>query len=175
MRISVLNDGVFPTPASKYWQSVREMSAHFDALMGLTFDLRRNEVKRLKFQRDLKEAHESGDIIKIAEVEIDLDENLYAKANMVQVAHDRVRELSLWSKLKGELNDGTFDSQDVNQHQANSFRHILQNRVSSLGDQSNPGEVINAVGPFQTLQRLVKEDGTLLSFDDARKQIAGGQ
>ena len=27
MRISVLNDGKHPTSASKYWQSVREMSA----------------------------------------------------------------------------------------------------------------------------------------------------
>jgi hypothetical protein len=175
MRISVLNDGVFPTPAAKYWQSVREMSAHFDALMGLTFDLRRNEVKRLKLQRDLKEAQESGDNIKVAEVEIDLDENLYAKANMVQVAHDRVRELSLWSKLKSELNDNTFDTQDVNQHQANSFRHILQNRVASLGEQSNPGEVINALGPLQTLERLSKGDGTLLPFDDARKQLLESQ
>ena len=28
MRVSVLNDAKHPTPASKYWQSVREMSAH---------------------------------------------------------------------------------------------------------------------------------------------------
>ena len=30
MRISVLNDAKHPTPASKYWQSVREMSSMFD-------------------------------------------------------------------------------------------------------------------------------------------------
>jgi len=56
MRISVLNDAVHPTPASKYWQSVREMGAHFDALMGLTFHLRRNELKRLQLEKELKKA-----------------------------------------------------------------------------------------------------------------------
>ena len=94
---------------------------------------------------------------------------------MIQIAHDRVRELQTWSKIKNELVDGSFDTQDVNQHQASSFRHVLENRVSSLGAQSNPGEVINAVGPLETLKRLTKQDGTLSNFDDARKQIIEGQ
>jgi hypothetical protein len=175
MRISVLNDGVHPTPASKYWQSVREMGAHFDALMGLTFEMRRNEVKRLELQRDLKKAGEEGDDLKVANLEIDLDENLYSKAAMVQIAHDRVRELQLWSKIKGELDNGTFDTTDVNQHQAHSFKSILENRVASLGAQSNPGEIVNAVGPLQTLNRLVKEDGTIAKFGDGQKQLQPGQ
>lgn len=174
MRISVLNDGVHPTPASKYWQSVREMGAHFDALMSLTFEMRRNEVARLRLEKDLKKAESEEDTLKTAELEIDLDENLYTKAGMIQIAHDRVRELQLWSKLKEELNDSTFDTKDVNQHQAHSFKHVLENRVASLNTQSNPGEVINAVGPLQTLNRLVKEDGTLAEFDEARKQLTQG-
>ena len=50
MRISVLNDGKHPTQASKYWQSVREQNAMFEALMGLSFDLRKNNVKRLTME-----------------------------------------------------------------------------------------------------------------------------
>ena len=50
MRISVLNDGKHPTQASKYWQSVREQNAMFEALMGLSFDLRRNQVNRLRLE-----------------------------------------------------------------------------------------------------------------------------
>ena len=102
MRISVLNDAVHPTAGSKYWQAVREQSAHFDGLMAVTFDLRRNEVKRLRLEREMKEAQEENDDLKVMELEIDLDENLYAKANMTQVAQDRQREVSLWSKLKAE-------------------------------------------------------------------------
>jgi hypothetical protein len=175
MRISVLNDAVHPTPGSKYWQSVREMSAHFDALMGMTFDMRRNEVKRLKLEKEMKEAEEAGDELKVRELEIDLDENLYGKANMVQVAHDRVRELQLWSRIKGELNDGSFDSQNVDQHQAHSYMLTLQNRVSALNEQSNPAEVINAVGPLQTVQRLIKQDGKLLNFQESRAQLTNGE
>ena len=175
MRISVLNDAVHPTAGSKYWQSVREMSAHFDALMGLTFDMRRNEVKRLKLLRELKEAEEAGDDLQVQELQIDLDENLYGKATMTQVAQDRVRELKLWSKLKAELNDGTFDDQDVNQHQAQSYKVNLQNRVAALTEYAAPAEVINAVGPLQTVERLLTKEGTLLTFDNARKQLAQGQ
>ena len=175
MRISVLNDAVHPTAASKYWQSVREMGAHFDALMGLTFNLRRNELKRLQLEKKFKEAEYENDPLKKLEAEIDMDENLYEKASMVQTAHDRVREIQTWSKIKAELNDGTFDSQNVNQHQAQSYRVTLQNRVSALNEKSDSSEIINAVGPLQTVERLLKEDGDLLTFDEARKQLTAGQ
>lgn len=173
MRVSVLNDGKHPTPASKYWQSVREMSAHFDAMMNLSFELRRSDVERLKLERKMKEAELKGDMLDIIEAQIDLDQNLYGKACMEQVAHDRVRELQTWSKIKNELNDGSFDAQNVNTHQAVSLRLTLENRVASLGAGSSPSEVLNAVGPLQTVQRLAK-DGTLLNFQEARAQLTQG-
>jgi len=171
MRVSVLNDAKHPTPASKYWQSVREMSAHFDAMMGLSFDMRRNEVTRLRLEKKMKEAEENGDQLDIMEIQIDLDQNLYAKACMEQVAHDRVREIQTWSKIKAELNDGTFDDQNVDTHQAESLQLKLTNRVQSLNVNSDPSEIINAVGPLQTLNRLKQEGNTLLTFDQAKKQI----
>jgi hypothetical protein len=171
MRISVLNDAKHPTPASKYWQSVREMSAHFDAMMGLSFELRRSEVERLKLERKMKEVELKGDILDIMEVQIDLDQNLYNKACMEQVAHDRVREIQTWSKIKAELNDGTFDAQNVDTHQAVSLRLTLENRVAALGNESSPSEVINALGPLRTVERLATQEGSLLTFDQARKQL----
>ena len=66
--------------------------------------------------------------------QIDLDENLYGRANMEKTARDRVRELKLWSQIKSELDDGSFDTTYVNTHQAESYRHNLQNRVNSLRD-----------------------------------------
>jgi hypothetical protein len=170
MRVSVLNDAKHPTGASKYWQSVREMSAHFDAMMSLSFDLRRNAVERLRLERKLKEAEEKGEDLDVMEVEIDLDQNLYAKANMEQVAHDRVRELKTWSKIKDELNDGTFDDQNVNTHQAVSLRLALQNRAMALGPNASDAERINAIGPLQTLERL-GASGNLLNFKEAKLQL----
>lgn len=172
MRISVLNDFNHPTNASKYWQSVRELSAHFDALMSLTFDMRRNALKRKELERKFKEAELEGDPLKIEEIQIDLDENLYAKATMSQIARDRVREIKTWSKIKSELNDGSFDDKDVNTHQAISYKYRLQNRVAALNPSSGPGEIINALGPLKTLEKLSKEEGKLISYSELNKQIS---
>lgn len=171
MRVSVLNDAKHPTTASKYWQSVREMSAHFDAMMNLSFDMRRNQVERLKLERKMDKAVSVGDDLKQMEIQIDLDQNLYGKAIMEQVAHDRVREIQTWSKIKNELNDGSFDDQNVNTHQAQSLRLALQNRAMALGPGASDAERINAVGPLQTLERLAKEDGKLLDFKEAKANL----
>jgi hypothetical protein len=169
MRVSVLNDAHFPTPASKYWQSVREMSAHFDALMALSFDLRRHHIKRKKIEKKLEKAKTDGDELKQMDLEIDLEENSYGIVCMQQVAKDRIRELKTWSKIKAELNDGTFDDKNVNNHQAESYRAYFENRVNSLNPSSTPSEVMNAVGPFASLNRL-GDSGKLLSFDEYREK-----
>jgi hypothetical protein len=175
MRISVLNDAKHPTSASKYWQSVREMSAHFDALMGLSFDMRRNAIKRLKLEKKMQKALDSGNELKQMELQVDLDENLYGRACMEQVAHDRVREIQTWSKLKSELNDGTFDNQNVNTHQSKSMKLYLENRVKSLSPNSEVSEVLNALGPLNTINRLSTEEGKLLTFKEAKLQLSQGQ
>jgi hypothetical protein len=166
MRVSVLNDAKHPTNASKYWQSVREMSAHFDALMNLSFDLRKNTVEKLRYDRQMEEYREdpNANRFDIMELEIDIDRNLYDRSCMLQVAKDRVRELSLWSTIKKELADGSFDDQNVNTHQAESLHRYFENRVKSLNDSSAPGEIINAMGPYLSFNRLKTEDGKLRNF-----------
>jgi len=171
MRISVLNDFKHPTEASKYWQSVREMSSMFDALMGLSFDLRKNKVERMRLERKMEEAIQSQDELEIMDIQIDLDQNIFARANMEQTAHDRVRELKLWSQIKNELADGSFDTQDVNTHQAESYRYALTNRVNALGPTAHNAEVVNALGPLRTIERLKTPEGKLLTFEQARKQL----
>jgi hypothetical protein len=166
MRVSVLNDAKHPTVASKYWQSVREMSAHFDALMNLCFDLRKNTVDKLRLDKKIDDLmqDEENNKFDIMESHIDLDRNLYDRSCMSQVAKDRVRELTLWSKIKSELNDGSFDTKDVNTHQAESLHRYFENRVKSLNDSSAPGEVMNAMGPYLSLNRMKNEEGKLLNF-----------
>jgi hypothetical protein len=169
MRVSVLNDMKYPTIAAKYWQSVREMAAHFDALMNLSFDMRKADVERLRLERRMKEVELKGDQLDILEVQIELDQNLYNKACMEQVAHDRVREIQTWSKIKAELNDGSFDDKDVNTHQAESYGIRFENRVKTLKPDSEPSEVINAVGLHQTLQKLKTEDNKILTFSQLKQ------
>ena len=174
MRISVLNDAKHPTKASKYWQAVREMSSMFDSLLGLSFDLRRHSIMERRLMAQMERAMDEGDDMLIEELQISIDESAWGKANMMQTATDRVRELSLWSKIKSELDDGSFNKEDVNEHQAVSYAHRLENRVRALSEHSEPSEVLNAAGPLQTLQRLATEDGKLLKFDEKPK-LAGGE
>lgn len=169
MRISVLNDVSHPTPASKYWQSVREMSAHFDALMNLSFDMRKADVERLRLERKMKEAELKNDNLEVMEIQIDLDQNLYNKACMEQVAHDRVREIQTWSKIKAELNDGSFDDRNVNTHQSEGLLLRLENRVRAITPSTDSSEVLNAVGPYETALKLRKADNTLLTYDEVKQ------
>ena len=178
MRVSVLNDAKHPTNASKYWQSVREMSAHFDALMNLSFDLRKNTVDKLRLDKKIQDLLENEDENKfdIMEAQIDLDRNLYDRSCMLQVSKDRVRELSLWSTIKRELDDSSFDAENVNTHQADSLHRYFENRVKSLNDSSAPGEIINAMGPYLSFNRLKTDEGKLKNFlgevtEDTKKKL----
>lgn len=154
MRVSVLNDAKHPTSASKYWQSVREMSAHFDALMALSFDIRKSDIQRMKLERSMNAALERGDDLEILELQVHLDENLYNRACMEQVAHDRVREIKTWSKIKSELNDGSFDDREVNTHQMESLKLALENKVKAINENTSPAEIVNILGVYETIERV---------------------
>ena len=156
-RISVLQDMKYPTKASKYWQCVREQNVFLENLMGLSFDYRRNDVKIKRLEKKIQE---EGDDLKKELWQIDLDEKRYSKASMELTAKDRMRELKMWSKLKVEFNDGTFDTGDVNQHQLESYNKIMQHKSKTLTPGSSQAEVFNVMGQLQTIER-VKKDGEL--------------
>ena len=160
MRFSVLNDLRYPNNASKYWQCVREQNVYLEQMMKLSFEYRRNEskIKRLKKLLD-KETDE----YKKEVYEIDLDDRNYTKANMQLVARDRMREIKLWSKLKAEVDDGTFDTQNVNTHQLEAYHQIMINRKDTLSPQSSQPEVFNVLGQLQTIERVQKEKAQLES------------
>jgi hypothetical protein len=164
MRVSVLNDVKHPTPASKYWQAVREQSAMFENLVSLSFELRRNEIKRKKLEKKLSETQDELDA---AEISIDLDQNIYERASMEQTAKDRVREIGTWSEIKKELDNGQFDNKNVNTHQVEALHLTLLNRAQTLNEHSDPTEVQNIMGPLQTMHRL-KEQNLLAEGGDGK-------
>ena len=167
MRMSVLQDAKYPTLASKYWQCVREQNVFFENLMSLSFDYRKNEVKIKRLKKKLAE---ETDHLRAEMLEITLEEKLYNRANMELVAKDRMREIDQWSKLKAEYDDGSFDTKNVNTHQAQSYKLIMQNKVKTLTSGSSQAEVFNVVGQLQTLERLEKE-GVLLTAPENKKQL----
>tara|TARA_R100001377_G_scaffold71274_1_gene46854 strand:+ start:177 stop:851 length:675 start_codon:yes stop_codon:yes gene_type:complete len=168
-RISVLQDMKYPNKASKYWQCVREQSVFLENLMTLSFDYRRNDIKIKRLEQKLKE---EKDELKKELFKVDIDEKTYSKANMELVAKDRMRELKMWSKLKTEFDDGTFNTKDVNRHQLDSYHQIMKNRVETITSGTSQPEVFNAVGQLRTIER-VKKDGELKY--DKKEEITFGK
>ena len=153
MRFSVLSDNKHGSNASKYWQSVREQNSHFENLMQLSFEYRRNDVEIEKLEHKIKINKDKFET-KIAQIEI--EEKLYNRASMELTAKARMKEISTWSKLKKEFNDGKFDDKNVNTHQAESYMHTLEERKATLTPGSSQPEVFNVLGQLETLKRVRK-------------------
>ena len=154
MRFSVLSDNKYPTKAAKYWQSVREQNTHFENLVHLSFDARKNEVEIKKLQRDIKK---EKDELEIELKQIELEEKLYSKAQMELVAKHRMREVATWSKLKKEFDDDKCDKQDVNTHQAHSYMLRLQHQKNTITPGTSQPEVFNVLGQLETLERVIRD------------------
>jgi len=166
-RFSVLQDNRYPTKAAKYWQCVREQSTYLDNLMTLSFDYRRNEAK-IKWLEGKVEKEE--DEYKQTKYQIDLDECRFAKASMEKVAKHRMREIKMWSKLKKEFNDGSFNDKDVNQHQLESYGRQYAAKAKTLNKNSSDTDIFNVMGQLESLKRI-RASGELEQSYQEKEQI----
>jgi len=166
-RFSVLQDNRYPTKAAKYWQCVREQASYLDNLMTLSFDYRRNEAK-IKWLE--KKTESEQDEYKLTKYQIDLDEAKFGKASMEKTAKHRMREIKMWSNLKVEFNDGSFNDKDVNQHQLESYGMQYHEKAKSLNASSSEAEVFNIMGQLQSLQRI-KKSGELENKTEKKEEL----
>jgi len=154
MMFSVLEDTKHPTPASKYWQCVREQSVFYEQLVQLSFDYRRNDIAVLELEEQL----EGDDLNKYERMtlEVDMDSAIWAREGMQIQAKDRMREIDLWSKIKTALVEGNpeFDIEDVNVHQAESYLKRMEHKKETLTAGSSYSEILGVLGPLNTLRRL---------------------
>ena len=107
------------------------------------------------------------------ELQVDIEEMEWSLENIKQQAMDRVRELKLWSKIKKELNDGSFDTKDVNTHQAETLELQLQNRLNALTSGSSQGEVLNVIGPLQTAMEFLGKPNELFKLINTGENLNG--
>ena len=86
-------------------------------------------------------------------------------------AKDRMREIDLWSQIKTTLVEGNpkFDTEDVDVHQAEAYLRRLEDRKDTLTAGSGQSEVINVLGPLNTLRRLC--DLPQIPFKESMKEI----
>ena len=91
------------------------------------------------------------DELELELLQIDLEEKMWDKEERERQGADRVREIEHWSRIKKELDDGSFDTQNVNTHQKESLKLQLQERAKNLTAGSRQGEMINVIGPLKTI------------------------
>ena len=166
-RFSVLQDNRYPTKAAKYWQCVREQSSYLDNLMALSFDYRRNDAKITWLENKIDKEQ---DDYKRTKYQIDLDECRFGKASMEKVAKHRMREIKMWSKLKKEFNDGSFNDKDVNQHQLESYGRQYAAKAKTLNKNSSDTDVFNVMGQLESLKRI-RASGELEQSYTEKEQI----
>lgn len=169
MYISVLNDTKHPTPASKYWQCVREQAVFYENLVSLSFQYRRNLIEQEKLRNKI--ADEFNDLEREL-LQVDLEEKQFQQTGMEQVAKDRVREIRLWSRIMSELvQEADFDTDDVNTHQLISYAKRFQKQAENIPvAQSSISEVNNLMGQFQTTVRYIEEIKKKKQLEQQRAQ-----
>lgn len=171
MRVSVLNDGNHPTNASKYWQAVREMGSMFEEIVRDSFNLRRHAIEKDHLHIKLEKSISKGNTIKQRYLEIEIEEWYYNHQSQERQLKDRIREVKIWAKILEELNDGSFNDTDVNQHQAISYGLAFKNRANALSDNASSSEIVNVIGPLSTLERLQTKEGKIQGFDNSPPEL----
>ena len=162
MEVSVLNAIKHPTPASKYWQSMREQSVHFHELMMLSYEFRKLQIETLKLKRSLTEEQDDleADLLKV-----EIEKNEFVLLNQRRVAKARLSEILHWSEIKSreaaQMTAG--ELHDVDNHQLLSYtkRWIQQSIVMDGG--GSPSERQNLLGQLRSgilacIQKGVIED-----------------
>lgn len=173
VRVSTFNELHFPTPASRYFQALREQAGHLDAFCDECFEWRRNEVMIRKLAHRMTRWYVNRFDRQLAQVEHDrlTTRNKALERN----ARKRVEAIALWDKHKQEqiAADPTFDREDVNAHQLVSYtKEFIQKAANLELSRAGPGEVDNVVGKLRSALRLAVERGVLREvFDGLQADI----
>ena len=168
MEVSVLNDLHYPTPASKYWQSIREQNVMLQGVVSLSFDYREAVVNVKILERDISE--ESGNLEQELLV-IKQERLMYQMKEMKRVARHKVREILEWSDIKYGVAKRMTDVElaDVDNHQLISYTQRWINQAMLLTPETGIAERQNLVGQLKSGMKTCKEKGvlseTLLPYD----------
>ena len=156
MRYSVLNDTAFPTPASKYWQCIREQNTFWEQLVELSCNYQKTQgeldLLEIEFDEIKGNNKKSNAQRKIKDAEI--KQKQFGLMNMRLQGHDRVREIKLWEILKKEqLKLGDFDINDVNKHQFESYAKRWEKEMQ-IGAQTNQPDLFrHSKANLETMQK----------------------
>lgn len=160
MIVGVLQQCDFPTKASKYWQCVREQTTMLEALSHANLDLRKTEIDIKRKIRKLQE--ETLDDLDREDLQVDLDGLFIKKALLEDQIADRIREIRLWSDIKAELDDGSFDTEDPNTDQLLTLTTRMGMQILNINVQTlSTHEATNLFGQFNAALEMCKKHNLL--------------
>jgi len=163
MENSVLNDVKFPTPDSKYWQSVREQMVHFEELVILSFEYRKSQArlellncKRAKLEVDMESAPPDSIIQKefharISMLDADIGKLEFTLACQKKMANERHREITSWEEIMNNLIPNMkygVDSPEEHQPESYYLRYKAETQMLPLAKGAGPADVRNVLSQF---------------------------
>ena len=167
MRYAILNDNSFPTRAGKYWQAVREQASMYENLVWLSFQYRADKIE---LERTTETHKKTSDKYEKQLLEIEIDKIKWRLSEAEREGKDRVREIEVWSKLKKELDDGSFDTENVETHKLEDMYKSLLSRADVLTPHHGPDEILNVHGPLDTIKKNI--DMTMLDAEHMKKSLS---
>jgi hypothetical protein len=163
MEASILNDLKFPTPDSKYWQSVREQNVMFTELVSLSYEYRKNQVEIKKLIRDMPEDELDAELQKI-----EIERRLFIATNQERTAKDRIREIQDWHEIKERLIPDMLCGQtDADKHQLLSYTIRWLQQLSGLNANTAIAERNNLVGQADKGLKLCRQHGLMKQLNEA--------
>lgn len=166
IRCSVLNDKDFPDKSSKYHQAKLEQMVFFEQLLQLSFEYRKTQQELFIKESEIEELEERllDNELKQYEIKklnaqlniklIEKEEITYRLQNMKIQGKERVRELEIWSKIKSELDDNTFDKDNKDENQLISLtRRYIQEAyiINNSKSASDTAGFNNIIAQFNSL------------------------
>jgi len=152
---SVLNDLKFPTRAAKYHQSVREQLVFWENLVALSFDYREAQIDLAEVEENLK----TSEGFERQRQEVKRDRLRFNIAGMLKQAEERIREIKMWSQIKKDLDDGSFDTKDKDTDQLLGLTLRYIRELPAAKKSKNAGEAINIVGQAATMLKECQRRG----------------
>lgn len=149
MEVSVLNELKFPTPALKYWQSMREQNVMFTELVSLSYAYRKNLIEIKILERDIAD---EKDVLERDLLKVTLDQKIFMSKEHERVAKARTRELRDWSEIKArEAQQMTAsDLAEVGNPQLIGYTKRWIKQSIAMGDSGSPAERQNLLGQLRS-------------------------
>ena len=192
MENSVLMDVKYPTPDSKYWQSVREQMVFFENLVILSYEYKKNlaNLEILKCEKEeieieiklktslIKKPNQPKSALDLtlrklsAHLSIKEAEIGQAEFSLIcqqKVAQDRLREVLTWedimSKLIPSIKHG-IDSYEEHQPESSYQRFYQEANMIQHAQGAGPADVRNILGQLGMADKKLKEQKEISSIDD---------